>query len=81
MRGFYDFMCEDFHMFESFINSEDRALPCKICGEEAKRIISCPTIKLEGITGSFPGAAEKWARVRAEKLSQERKKNADSGSD
>lgn len=79
MRAFFDFVCEDFHLFESFVNLEDRVVPCNVCGKEAKRIISCPNIKLEGITGSFPGAADRWERVRAEKLSQERKKNAESG--
>jgi hypothetical protein len=29
---------------------------------------------LEGITGAFPGAADKWVKVRAERLKQEQKK-------
>jgi hypothetical protein len=40
---------------------------------EAIRIISTPMISLEGITGAFPGASDKWVRNRAEKLKQEQK--------
>lgn len=76
MRGFFDFSCEDSHISESFVSVDDRAISCKTCGKKATRILSCPTIKLEGITGSFPGASDRWEKVRAEKLSQERKQNA-----
>ena len=34
-------------------------------------------VKLEGVTGDFPGAAMQWERKRAEKLAVERKQSAD----
>jgi hypothetical protein len=34
-------------------------------------------VKLEGVTGSFPGAAMQWERKRNEKMAQERKSAAE----
>lgn len=73
MRGFFDFQCEDKHLNEHFVDMSVRNINCKECGKDSVRIISSPQIKLEGITGSFPGAADKWVKKRAEKLQQERK--------
>lgn len=73
MRGFFDFQCEDGHLNEHFVDMNVRNINCKECGKDSVRIISSPQIKLEGITGSFPGAADKWVKKRAEKLQQERK--------
>ena len=41
-------------------------VPCA-CGGSMIRVIGMPNIQLEGITGAFPGAHERWARVREEK--------------
>ena len=73
MRGFFDFRCEDGHLNEHFVDMGIRNISCKECCKDSVRIISSPQIKLEGITGSFPGAADKWVKKRAEKLQQERK--------
>jgi hypothetical protein len=35
---------------------------CPKCGMDADKIISAPHIYLEGITGSFPGAALTWEK-------------------
>ena len=45
-------------------------------GEMAKRKVSAPAIKLEGWSGSFPGAANKFDRIHREKLAAERKANS-----
>lgn len=73
MRGFFDYLCNDGHLSEHFVEVSIRNAACKTCGKDSVRIISSPQIKLEGITGSFPGAADKWIKKRAEKLQQERK--------
>lgn len=78
----HDFMCtneEDPHIFEKYTDLELNPNPvCPQCGELANRVvISAPTISLEGYSGNFPGAADRWVRVRAEKLRQERKQNAE----
>lgn len=75
MKRMFDFLCEDFHEFEAFVDVEARDAVCPLCGKAAKRMVSAPNIKLEGITGSFPGAYDRWERVRAEKLKVEQKRN------
>jgi hypothetical protein len=70
----YEFMCADWHVTEHLIDDSQRTALCKECGANAIRILSTPRIKLEGITGAFPGAADKWVKDRAEKLKQEQKK-------
>tara|TARA_B110000259_G_C13970983_1_gene384696 strand:- start:1098 stop:1322 length:225 start_codon:yes stop_codon:yes gene_type:complete len=69
----YEFMCADGHVTEHLIDDSYRTALCKECSANAIRILSTPQIKLEGITGAFPGAADKWVKNRAEKLQQEQK--------
>ena len=76
MKRFYEFRCAHQHVSEHYIDESLRTASCKECGEEAIRILSTPRISLEGITGAFPGAADKWVRDRAERLKQEQKKSA-----
>jgi len=71
----FEFLCPDGHLGESFVKSDVRVHPCKECGKDAQRIVSAGNVKLEGITGDFPGAYHRWERVRAEKLKQERKQS------
>lgn len=71
----FEFLCDTGHLNESFVDSEVRVHPCKKCGKDAHRIVSAGNVKLEGITGDFPGAYQRWERVRAEKLNQERKQS------
>jgi len=73
---FFDFLCENYHKTEALVDSEEYTILCKECGSEAKRTVSAPMMKLEGITGSFPSAYDAWERKRAEKLVQERKQNS-----
>ena len=73
MKRIFEFLCSDGHLSESLVDDSVRNIACKTCGQDAQRIVSSGTIKLEGITGSFPGAYDRWERVRAEKLKQERK--------
>lgn len=73
MKRIYEFLCVNLHKSEHYIDENIRTAPCKECGEGAIRILSTPRIALEGITGAFPGAADKWVRNRAEKLKQEQK--------
>lgn len=76
-KRMFEFICtgEEAHLFEKFTDENNRIVTCPECGEPSNRIVSTPRISLEGFTGSFPGAAISWEKKRAEKLSQERKKN------
>jgi len=79
MKRIFEFQCSAGHITESFVDDSVRSAPCKECGEDAIRIVSAGTVKLEGITGAFPGAYSRWERVRAEKIKQERKQAASHG--
>ena len=76
MRRMFEFVCEDGHISEALVDETIRELACRACGKHSTRIVSAVNMKLEGITGAFPGAYDRWERVRAEKQSQEAKKNS-----
>jgi putative FmdB family regulatory protein len=50
------------HRHEALVDSDVRVSECPECGAEAKRVISPVRCNLEGISGHFPDAAEKWKR-------------------
>lgn len=75
-KRIYEFICADDHITEAYIDSALRTTNCKVCGQAAIRIISKPLVKLEGVTGDFPGAAMQWERKRNEKIQAEKKENA-----
>lgn len=58
----FDFMCQSNHVHEHFVPNGTDEVTCPECGQNARRLISTPAIKLEGWSGSFPGAAMKWER-------------------
>ena len=76
-KRIYEFICGDDHISEAYIDSDFRTTDCKECGQPAIRIISKPMVKLEGVTGSFPGAAMQWERKRNEKIAQEKRSAAE----
>lgn len=76
----FDFKCTNSHTTESFVDTDVKEIKCSECGEIATRIISPTGIYLEPFSGLHPTATDRWERVRAEKLAQERKTNANHGS-
>lgn len=72
----FDFLCPDGHAQERFISVEAETVSCNVCGKTALRQLSTPRVKLEGVTGSFPGAAMKWEKKHREQLAKEQKLNA-----
>jgi len=76
MKRMFEFLCDDAHLTERLVSDDVRTVKCSACDKEAHRIVSSPTVKLEGFTGAFPDAYARWERVRAEKLAQERKQAA-----
>lgn len=70
MRRMYEFKCVEGHVTERLCKYEDMVTTCKVCDQEAKRIISTPQISLEGISGAFPDAAAKWERRHKQHLSR-----------
>lgn len=72
----FDFLCPNGHIQERFISVEAETVDCNVCGNTAFRQLSTPQVKLEGVTGNFPGAAMKWERKHREQLAKEQKRNA-----
>ena len=69
----FDFECVDGHSHEMFVEAGTLSVQCVTCGKPARRMIAAPRCQLEGITGSFPGAAIKWEKNRESKMLQEQK--------
>jgi hypothetical protein len=72
MKRIYEFVCENGHKIERYCDYEAQETQCE-CGGSANRTISAPSVKLEGWSGHFPGAAMKFDRIHREKLAAERK--------
>lgn len=64
MRLLRDFRCDHCYAHEErFIDAETTEIPCQ-CGGVMRREMGMPRIALEGITGAFPDAHDRWARIR-----------------
>ncbi len=72
----FNFTCQQGHTQERFTSVETETISCNVCGAQAFRQVSAPQVKLEGVTGSFPGAAMKWDKKHREQLAKEQKRNA-----
>jgi hypothetical protein len=70
----FDFRCKFDHVTEHFVDSAsiDETIKCE-CGEPAQRQIAAPRAQLEGFSGAFPGAADKWERNRESHMRKERR--------
>lgn len=61
MKKIFDFKCQVCEtVFEEYTEYK-QTTTCE-CGGTADKIISTPHFYLEGITGSFPGAAIAWEK-------------------
>jgi hypothetical protein len=58
----FDYTCPNGHTHERFTREGANEVTCESCGLVATKVIGTPAIKLEGWSGSFPGAAMKWER-------------------
>jgi len=76
MRLLRDFRCDEGHTTERFIDSEIVAIDCPECGKKAQKILSFGTIVLDGTNPDFPGAYDKWARVREQRARINAKKDS-----
>lgn len=72
----FEFLCTNSHRTEALVDPDIQHLFCSKCGSEAARVISAPTMKLEGCSGSFPTAYDAWERKRNEKIAIEKKQNS-----
>lgn len=60
----YSFVCINHHEFERFLPMNDRDIIqyCPICNETALRIITPCVFMLDGCSGDFPTAYDKWTK-------------------
>lgn len=64
MRQMFDFCCGSCgKVFERLVDSEYRTVECE-CSGTATRLVGMPTVRLDGTDPSFPGAYDRWARIR-----------------
>lgn len=75
MRRMFEFVCASGHRMDKLTDYESKTVPCD-CGETALRVLSTPAIKLEGWSGSFPGAANRFEKSHLDKLKAEQKANS-----
>lgn len=68
MKVMNDFVCLNGHHTELLVDSKATEVPCPHCTEVAYKVLAAPRVKLEGITGSFPGAYDKWERQHKQAL-------------
>ena len=75
MKLLRDFCCEKCGTVqERFIDGETVAVDCA-CGAIANRVIGMPRVALDGTDPGFPGAYEKWARIREDNARQKASKS------
>lgn len=73
MLVIFDFLCEGCNkVFESLADRDDPKAECPDCSKSAKKLLSAPSVHLDGTDPGFPGAYSKWAR-RHEKHGKVRK--------
>lgn len=63
MRILNDFICDNVHVTERYTDHYIKEIQCPHCDLLAQRQLASPRSKLEGITGAFPTAYDRWATV------------------
>jgi hypothetical protein len=77
MKILNDFKCAGDHVTEALRDDSEQSIVCPVCGDTAIKVLAAPRSNLEGFTGAFPDAYDRWARVRADRLKVEQKQNAE----
>jgi len=75
MKRIYEFVCDCGQRTEALTDYETASIQCT-CGGLAHRVISAPSVNLEGWSGDFPSSWLKFDQKHREKLSAERKANS-----
>jgi hypothetical protein len=78
----FDFRCKYDHVTEHFLDHTPKdgdVQKCE-CGEWAVKVPATPRAQLDGCSGHFPGAADKWERNREGHMARERKNQENHGS-
>ena len=72
----YEYRCRTDGVFEAWKPLDERyEAPCPKCGRLCPKILSAPRVKLDPLSGDFPGATMSWTKKREEKMRQEVKQD------
>jgi hypothetical protein len=72
-KRMYDFRCNNGHVTEHLVDPLLRFIVCPTCLILARRLIGTPRAVLDGCSGDFPTAADKWERDRESHMRQEQR--------
>lgn len=75
MKKLFNFSCRECDEYFEKLIEYTQITECPSCGGQADKVITAPTIKLEGYSGAFPGAAMQFDRKHRQKLAEERKRS------
>jgi putative FmdB family regulatory protein len=76
MKKLFEFRCSSCNYDFEELTEYVQVIPCPKCNANADKLISTPRVKLEGYSGSFPGAAAAWEKKHKQQLAKELKQNA-----
>lgn len=62
-RRIFEFRCKSGHTFEKLAYPETFEMLCVECSDPAQRVISPVRCSLDGTSGDFPTASDRWARM------------------
>jgi len=75
MKRLFDFLCMDCEeVTEKLVDTNCREIEC-YCGSRAKRQVSMPTVRLDGTDPGFPGAYDRWAKIREDNAKIKKKRS------
>lgn len=72
MKKLFEFQCRDCKEIFDEYTEYKQISTCPLCGSDADKLISAPRVALEGISGSFPGAALAWEKKQIQRVKQKR---------
>lgn len=72
-----DFVCQNCgEHIERFIDTSKECIECG-CGGSAFRTVGMPRVALDGTDDGFPGAYDRWARIREDNARIKARRNAE----
>lgn len=60
MRKIFDVRCTKCDNVDEVFGYMDQTYPCSVCGSDAERLITPVSFHLDGASGHFPTASDKW---------------------
>lgn len=64
MLKIFDVRCSEGHVTEDWVESREGTTTCSVCGSVAKPIYTPIAFHLDGASGHFPTATDRWIKDR-----------------